>query len=318
MVRLLGDEEVERALSMREVIEAVERAFALYSTGRALMPQRVHVPVREHGGTILLMPCYLPEMGVFSVKYVTVYPANPSRGLPTIFASLLISDPTTGEPKVLADARAATGMRTGAATAVSIKHLSRTREGALGIVGCGYQARWQLRAALEVMRVEKLFLHDVVRSRAVELGEEASGRYGLDVEVADGVRRLAAGSDVIITATTSSEPFLKAEWVKPGTHISAIGAFTPQMAELEAELVASSKVVVDSREAAKAEAGDVIQAVQKGLMRWEDVHAELGEVVAGIRPGRENEDEVTVFKSVGLAVQDAAVAALLLKRMSGG
>ncbi|MCS7127129.1 MAG: ornithine cyclodeaminase family protein [Thaumarchaeota archaeon] len=317
MVRSLSDGDVERALSLREVIEAVERAFALYSTGRALMPQRVHVPVTEHEGTILLMPCYVPEMGVFSVKYVTVYPGNPSRGLPTIFASLLISDPATGEPKVLADARAATGMRTGAATAVSIKHLSRTTEGALGVVGCGYQARWQLKAALEVMRVEKLYLHDIVRSKAVELGEEASRRYGLDVEVADEVRLLASKSDVIITATTSSKPFLKAEWVRPGTHISAIGAFTPQMAELEAELVASSKVVVDSREAAKAEAGDIIQAVQRGLMRWEDVHAELGEVVAGIRPGRESDEEVTVFKSVGLAVQDAAVAALLLRRMGG-
>ncbi|MCS6788712.1 MAG: ornithine cyclodeaminase family protein, partial [Aigarchaeota archaeon] len=300
-MRVLTDEDVERTVSLRETIEAVERAFALYSTGKVQMPPRVHVPVHEHNGTILLMPCYVPEMNVFSVKYVTVYPNNPSKGLPTISATLLVSDPATGEPKVLADARAATGMRTGAATAVSIKHLSRSKDGTLGIVGCGYQARWQLRATLEVMRVERLVVHDVVRSRAVDFAEEASRRHGLDAEVAEDIKSLATTSDVIVTVTTSTEPFLRAEWVRPGTHISAIGAFTPQMAELEAELVASAKVVVDSREAAAAEAGDIIPAVQRGLMRWEDVHAELGEIVAGVKRGREGDDEITVFKSVGLA-----------------
>ncbi|MCS7095308.1 MAG: ornithine cyclodeaminase family protein [Thaumarchaeota archaeon] len=317
-MRFLSDEDVERVVSMRDTIEAVERAFALYSTRRVQMPPRVHVPVHEHNGTILLMPCYVPEMRVFTVKYVTVYPENPSKGLPTIYATLLASDPSTGEPKVLTEARVLTGMRTGAATAVSIKYLAKSKEGVLGIVGCGYQARWQLRASLEVMRVERLRLYDIARSKAVEFADEVSRRHGVDVEIAEDVKDLATRSDVIVTATTSTEPFLRAEWVKQGTHISSIGAFTPQMAELDAKLVASAKVVVDSREAATAEAGDIIQAVQKGLMRWEDVYAELGEIVARIKRGRESEDEVTVFKSVGLAVQDAAVASLLLRRFGAG
>ncbi len=157
--------------------------------------------------------------------------------------------------------------------------------------------------------------YDVVRQRAEELASEASRELGLEVRVSDTAEEVVRRSDVVITATTSRTPFVKKQWVRPGTHFSAIGAFTPEMAELEAELVASSKVYVDSLEAAKEEAGDIIQAVAKGLMRWEDVRAEIGEVVAGLKKGRENDEEVTVFKSVGIAVQDAAVAALILRRL---
>jgi alanine dehydrogenase len=263
------------------------------------------------------MPCQVPELEVYSVKYVTVYPDNPSRGLPTIFAAMLISDPRTGEPKILAEARVATGMRTGAASAVSIKYLARRDSEELGIIGCGYQARWQLRAAVEVMRCTVVRAHSRTRQRAEEFAAEMSRELGLDVKVTETVEELVRRSDVVITATTSKTPFVRREWVRPGTHFSAIGAFTPDMAELSADLVASSKVYVDSLEAAKEEAGDVIQAVAKGLMRWEDVKGEIGEVVAGLKKGREGEEEVTVFKSVGIAVQDAAVASLLLKRFGG-
>jgi alanine dehydrogenase len=263
------------------------------------------------------MPCQVPELEVYSVKYVTVYPDNPSRGLPTIFAAMLISDPRTGEPKILAEARAATGMRTGAASAVSIKYLARRDSEELGIIGCGYQARWQLRAAVEVMRCTVVRAYSRTRQRAEEFAAEMSREMGLDVKVTETVDELVRRSDVVITATTSKTPFVKREWVRPGTHFSAIGAFTPDMAELSADLVASSKVYVDSLEAAKEEAGDVIQAVAKGLMRWEDVKGEIGEVVAGLKKGREGEEEVTVFKSVGIAVQDAAVASLLLRRFGG-
>jgi len=316
-MRFVTDEEVASALSMREVIEAVERGFALYSLRKVRMPQRVRTDVPEHNGTILLMPCQVPELEVYSVKYVTVYPDNPSRGLPTIFAAMLISDPRTGEPKILAEARVATGMRTGAATAVSIKYLARRDSEELGIIGCGYQARWQLRAAVEVMRCTVVRAYDIVRQRAEEFAAEMSRELGQDVKVTETVEELVRRSDVVITATTSKTPFVRREWVRPGTHFSAIGAFTPDMAELSADLVASSKVYVDSLEAAKEEAGDVIQAVAKGLMRWEDVKGEIGEVVAGLKKGREGEEEVTVFKSVGIAVQDAAVASLLLRRFGG-
>jgi alanine dehydrogenase len=316
-MRFVTDEEVASALSMREVIEAVEMGFALYSLRKVRMPQRVRTDVPEHNGTILLMPCQVPELEVYSVKYVTVYPDNPSRGLPTIFAAMLISDPRTGEPKILAEARAATGMRTGAATAVSIKYLARRDSEELGIIGCGYQARWQLRAAVEVMRCTVVRAYDIIRQRAEEFAAEMSRELGLDVKVTETVEELVRRSDVVITATTSKTPFVRREWVRPGTHFSAIGAFTPDMAELSADLVASSKVYVDSLEAAKEEAGDVIQAVAKGLMRWEDVKGEIGEVVAGLKKGREGEEEVTVFKSVGIAVQDAAVASLLLRRFGG-
>jgi len=279
------------------------------------MPLRTRIKAEEHGGDILLMPCYVGGMEIFSVKLVTVYPQNAAKGLPTIQAVVLIVEPLTGEPRVVAEAKALTGLRTGAATAVSVKHLARRGSKFVGIIGCGYQARWQLLALRAVMKPERILAYDVVEDKAREFVARMSDVLDCEVSRASSAEALARSSDVIITVTTSKTPVVKDEWVKRGTHISAIGAYTPEMSELEPSLVARSKVVVDSRQAAMAEAGDIIQPIRMGLMKEESIHAELGEVVAGVRPGRQNDDEITIFKSVGLAVQDAAAAKVLLNHL---
>jgi alanine dehydrogenase len=312
----LSDEDVVRYAPLEEVIGAVEEAFKYFSLGVTVTPLRTRVEAREHRGDILLMPCYLPTVNVFSTKIVTIYPDNLARGLPTIQASVVAVNPSNGRIMFVASARALTGMRTGAATAVSFKYLGRKDSKSLGLIGCGYQAGWQLRALSKVVKLEKVLVYDIDEKRMGQFAREMNEETGLTIETIKMPERLVSSSDIVVTATTSKTPVVLKRWVKPGTHISAIGAYTPEMAELDPELVASSKLVVDSREAALEEAGDIIQAIEKGLMKKEDIYAELGELVAGLRQGRKGLEEITIFKSVGLAVQDAAVVKVLADHLT--
>ncbi|MEM1945063.1 MAG: ornithine cyclodeaminase family protein [Nitrososphaerota archaeon] len=314
-MRVLTDEDVIRMAPLGEVIGAVEEAFRLYSQGLTVMPLRVRVEAREHGGDILLMPCYIGPAGVFSTKIVTVYPGNVSKGLPTIQASVVSVNPVDGSIEFIASAQALTGMRTGAASAVSVKYLARRGSNALGIIGCGYQAGWQLRAIAQVVRIEEVMVYDIDRRRMESFASQMGGELGITIEMALEPSRLVSSSDILVTATTSRTPVVRDEWVRTGTHISAIGAYTPEVAELDPMLIKRSKIVVDSREAALSEAGDIIQPINMGLITPSHIYAELGEIAAGLRLGRTAEDEITVFKSVGLAVQDAAVVKVLTSHL---
>lgn len=317
MVVTLSDGEVEALVSVEELLSSVAEAFKALSLGEVVMPPRSRISV-QGVGDILLMPCLAPSLNVFSLKVVSVYPGNLEKGLPTTNAVVVAVDPEDGIPKLVAEARVLTGLRTAAATALSVKHLARSDASSLGIIGCGYQARWQLSVTHHVMRPEKIYAFDMYRDRAERFAEEMQGKIGVEVEVCGSAETLVRSCDVVITATTSKTPVVLKEWVTPGTHISAIGAYTPEMAEIDPRLLASSKVVVDSLNAAKEEAGEIIQAVKSGLMRWEDVYAEIGEIIAGRKTGRVSRDEVTVFKTVGTAAQDAAVASILLAKLSQG
>ncbi|MEM4206718.1 MAG: ornithine cyclodeaminase family protein, partial [Nitrososphaerota archaeon] len=219
-----------------------------------------------------------------------------------------------GAPHLICDAKALTGLRTGAATAISIKYLARKDSKVLGIIGCGYQAKWQLLAATKMLNFEEIKIYDIDREKMLNFKQNFKEVFDDRIKLMSSVDDLVNSSDVIITATTSRYPFVKKKQVKPGTHISAIGAYTPDMAEIEAELIAVSKLVVDSREAALSEAGDIIQAIKKGYITKDYIYAEIGEIIAGMKQGRANMDEITIFKSVGLSIQDAAAASLLLRK----
>jgi alanine dehydrogenase len=315
-MHLLTDEDVQKMVPLDEVISSVEEAFKLYSLGQTVTPLRVRVEAREYGGDILLMPCYLGPMGVFATKIVTVYPGNISKGLPTIQAAVVSVNPEDGSIGFIASAKALTGMRTGAASAISVKYLARSDARVLGLLGCGYQAGWQLRAISRVQKLSRVLVYDVDRLRMERFAEEMGRETGIPIKTVGNAEEAASDSDIIVTATTSRTPVLLNGWVKPGTHIVAIGAYTPEMAELEPQLVARSKIVVDSREAALNEAGDLIQPIKMGLLSPTSIHAELGEIVAGIKEGRTSEDEITLFKSVGLAIQDAAAVKVLAHHLS--
>lgn len=314
-MKTLTDEDVERLLDIKEVIDVVEEGFRLFSLGKTTAPPRMNIHVRDHDGDVLLMPCLAPDLGIFSTKIVSVFPKNLSAGLPTIHAVLIAINPENGVPFLVTEAKVLTGMRTGAATAISIKYLARNDSKTLGIIGCGYQAKWQLLAATKMRDFEEIRIYDIDKSKMHDFKDRFREVFNEKIIPANSVEDLVRRSDVIITATTSKSPFVMKSMVNPGTHISAIGAYTPDMAEIESKLIAQSKLVVDSREAALLEAGDIIQAINHGLITKDDIYAEIGEIIAGKKRGRTSDEEITIFKSVGLSIQDAAVASLLARRL---
>jgi alanine dehydrogenase len=312
-VRFLTDSDVAGLVRPREVVEAVEEAYRLYSTGRVVMPVRSRVEAREKGGDILMMPCYVPDMNIFSLKLVTVYPGNLARGLATINAVVVVLDAETGVTKLVSEARALTGLRTAAATAVSVKYLARKNSEVVGVIGCGYQAGWQTRVLADLLKGARFLAYDIDAERMRAFVKQMSAE-GFDIKPADSAQDLVKKSDIVVTVTTSKTPVVYDSWVRDGTHLSAIGGYTPEMVEIDPRLTARSKLVVDSREAVREEAGDILQPIKMGLMSFDHIHAEIGEIVAGLKPGRENDREITLFKSVGLAVQDAAASKILLDK----
>jgi ornithine cyclodeaminase len=313
VIRILGPEVLRELVPMEDAITAVREGFVALFSGRARVPQRLHLAAP--GGSALYMPGFVEGIGL-GVKAVTVFPENARVGLPTIHAALLLQDAETGRPIGLVEGGSLTALRTGAATGVATDLLSRPEPSVVGLIGSGVQARTQLEAVCAVREVTQVRVYS--RSEERRLAFVAWARTqpwirGASVWSAPSASLAVRGADIVITATTSQVPVFDASEVRPGTHINAIGSFTPQMRELPADLVARARVFVDSLEAAQAEAGDLILAALEGKLDWREV-TEIGAVAAGARPGRRSPEEITLFKSVGHAVQDLAVGMLALRR----
>jgi len=318
---VLSQAEVRQTLSMTEAISVVEGAYAAYSAGLAEIPVRTQVPVGAHAGIALFMPAYVGAVSsqddeALGVKIVSVFPNNLQRGLPTILGLVVMLDPVTGRPLAAMEASYLTALRTGAASGVATKYLARSDASRVAVFGAGVQARTQLEAVAAVRRLEHVYIFDVEAGRAAIMGEEMKSKLGpVGIEVAESPAQALQGRDIIITATTAAQPVFPAAQCPPGVHINAIGAFTPKMQEVPAEIIkGAGKVVVDSREAAWAEAGDLIIPLQAGVITRERVDAEIGEIILGRKKGRENPEEVTVFKAVGIAALDAAVGRAIFQR----
>lgn len=310
----ISERDVERTLTIREVIDAVEEALKSMAGGRVNLPLRTRTASTTHGGDILSMPCLVEDFNLYTNKIVSVYPRNAELGLPTIHALIVAFDASRGVPIGVVEAGYLTALRTGAISGVATKYLSRKDSRALAVIGCGYQARTQAMAVKEVRGIEEIYAYDIVAERARAFAHEMEKLLGVKVVVAETPREAVEKADIVVTATTSKTPVVTRRWIKAGTHVNAIGAYTPDMRELDTETILDAKVVVDLREAALAEAGDIIIPIKEGRYSEDKIYAELGEIVVGEKPGRTSDDEITVFKSVGLAVQDnAAVHALLNK-----
>ena len=308
--------DVQQAVSMAQAIEAVKSAFAQLSAGHANVPLRTQVPVPRHEGVTLFMPAYLEDMDSLTVKVVSVFSNNPRQGLPTIHALVLVVDAATGAPMAVMDGTYLTALRTGAAAGAATDLLARRNAAHVAILGAGTQGRTQLLGVCEVRQVTRVHVYDALRARAEEYVTEMKARGGrvpTDIAVSGSSAEAVADADIVCTATTSTTPVLRDADLKLGVHINGIGAYTPQMQEVDEATVARARIVVDSRPACLAEAGDLIIPLRKGLITEQSIHAELGEIVLGRKAGRENERQVTFFKSVGNAVQDAAVARLALQ-----
>lgn len=296
-MRLDLDEGAVRALlRMEEVIPAMEQALAAFSSGSVVQPTRVMVPTAEYQGFLGVMPAYTGT--ALGVKLVTFYPQN--QCLPTHHATILLFRPETGEPLVSMDGRLITEVRTGAVSAVATKYLARSDASVLAIIGSGVQAR----SHLEALRL----VRDFREVRVWSPRNAAAFAREHDIHAAASAEEAVRGADVIVTATTSRTPVLLGEWLSPGTHINAVGAPRPDWRELDDEALRRARIYVDSRDAARTEAGDVIAA---GTF-----FAELGAVVTEAQPGRTSDEAITLFKSVGLAVEDVATAELVYRNMT--
>ena len=283
---------MERLLHLPDLIAAMAEALAAFSSGRVVQPVRLVVPVAEHQGFLGAMPAYTGSLGA---KLVTFYPNN--RGLPTHHALIALFDPETGAPLAVMDGRLITELRTAAVSAVATRLLARPESSVLGILGSGVQARSHL-AALRLVRTFR-----EVRVWSPRNAGTFAAQLGLTA--VNSAEQAVRGADVVVVATSSQVPVLFGAWLTPGVHVNAVGATRPTWRELDDEALARGRLFVDSREAASLESGDVRAAVQSVT--------ELGEVLAGARPGRGTSDEITLFKSVGLAVEDVAAAALVYR-----
>lgn len=315
-MRLLSADDVRRAVPMAAAIDAVEAAFVALSSGRAEVPLRAHIETPERAATSFFMPARIagpaPSLGL---KVVSVFPQNQARGEPSIYALVTLLDPETGRPMAVLDGTYLTALRTGAASGVATRHMARADARVLALFGAGGQALHQVLAVCAVREIERIWLVNRTAERAALLAERLRDA-GLrqEILIAASPAEALAEADVVCTATSAPTPLFDDAWLRPGAHINAIGSFKPSMAELPAAAVARARVVVDQRPAAWAEAGDLVQARAAGLIGEEHVVAELGEVAAGEVAGRTGPEQLTLFKSVGNAVQDLAVAALALTR----
>ncbi|HUA19089.1 MAG TPA: ornithine cyclodeaminase family protein [Bryobacteraceae bacterium] len=299
--RVLSENDVRARLRMPGLIEAMEHALVEFSAGRVQHPVRTVFGFGPERSFFGLMPCYVPSLPALGAKLVTVCPGNQARGLDTHQATIVMLDPVTGVVDAILDGRYITEVRTAAVSAVSARRLARTDAQVLGILGSGVQAR----SHIEALRLVRNFREvrawspspDRLRQFAAETGARAM----------DGAEAVVRGADVVVAVTASPTPVVQNDWVGEGTHVIAVGACVPTQREVDPELVARARLVVDSRAAALKEAGDVVLGIAEGRWTGDHIAAELGEL-----PVRENDSEITVFKSLGLAVEDLFAAHLVL------
>lgn len=309
----LSHADVRRALPMADAIEAMHTAFQQLSDGRVTMPARSSVEVPEANGVVLLMPCYAAGTHRVSLKLLTQFADNGRLGLPLIQAVVLLADAVNGRLLALMDGSAITALRTAAASGVATRVLSQPRADTVAIFGAGVQARTQLEAVCTVRRIKQVRVFDCRRVAAEAFAEDMSARLGIPILAVSSAAEALAGAQVVCTATTSTTPVFEDRDLAAGVHINAVGSWRPQTAEIPPGTICRARVFVDHRVAAMEEAGDLLMPLQEGRITAEHVRTELGDLIANRVAGRQTNDEVTLFKSVGLAVQDLFAAARALE-----
>jgi ornithine cyclodeaminase/alanine dehydrogenase-like protein (mu-crystallin family) len=310
-LRYFSRQTVEEALTMPEAIELMKDAFRSLSLGEAVVPLRVNLPQPEQNAQTLFMPVYLPSSQAVGLKMVTIFRDNPAQSLPLIHGLMLVMDGINGQPLALLDAEYLTALRTGAASGLATDLLARKDATVLAVFGTGAQARTQVKGVAAVRSLKKILVFGKNTAKAEAFCIEIQNTLGINAETALRPDQLLE-ADIICTATTSNVPVFEHKYLKKGVHINGVGSYRPDAREIPGITMQSAKLIVDQRSAALAEAGDVVLPIQEGLCEADFIFAELGEIVLGTKPGRTSSDEITVFKSVGNAAQDLAVASYLV------
>ncbi|MDF1556936.1 MAG: alanine dehydrogenase [ANME-2 cluster archaeon] len=311
----LNKKDVESLVNIHDVLPAVEDAFREHGLGRVQMPPKMYLDFKAYNGDLRIMPGYLEGPDIAGVKLVNVHPDNPGRGLPTVMALMVLNSTKTGAPLAVMDATTLTDLRTGAAGGVAAKYLSREDSKVLGMIGLGRQARTQLQAIKAVRDIEQVKIFDTSKDSVDAFKADMEQKTGIEIITEPNVHEVCY-CDILVTTTPVRSPLVKAEWIKAGTHINAIGADAAGKEELDPMILKKAKVVVDAV-AQASHSGEVNVPLAKGIFSVDEIYTELGQVVCGKKPGRESNDEITVFDSTGLAIQDVATADLIYKRALG-
>ena len=312
---VISRDEVRQLLDLDELIDELAGAMADLSAGKASVPPRVAAMVAETDGMLAAMPGYIPSARALMCKLVALFPRNAGISVPTHQAVIAVFDPDTGSPVALLDGTEITALRTGACSALSARLLAREDASVLAVLGTGVQARSHARAIPRVRSIREIRVagRDLVKADA--LARELASETGLDAHAAASYEEALLDADIVCATTHALEPVVQREWLSPGTHITSVG-YNPAGRELDDQTIADAVVCVESRRAVLAPvpagSNDLIQPIHEGVIGEDHIHAELGELVLGTRVGRTSPEQITLYKSVGVAVQDAAAAALVL------
>ena len=310
-VLLLGRSEIEELLSIGEALKAVEHSFRLKTEGGTIMPPKLYLNLPQYQGDFRAMPVYID--GSAGVKWVSVYPDNWRQNLPSIVATIILCDPNTGYPLAIMDGTYITNVRTGAAGGVAVKYLARRDSSVIGFIGAGVQAKTQLLAISEVLpKIEQVKVFDQNSNASLKYAKEMEAKLNINICPVETIQE-ATEADIVVTTTPSRKPVVKKQHIKPGTHINAIGADAEGKQELEADLLTGAKIIVDDIEQA-SHSGEINVPLSEGVIKIEDVYGTLGEVVANIKKGRENDEEITIFDSTGVAIEDIICAKLVYEK----
>lgn len=307
-IRFLSAANVRRALPMRDTIDAMKTAYGQLSAGQAAMPLRSRTASEQT--TLLTMPAYLSETEALAVKTVAITPANPTNGLPMIHAMVILFDVQTGRARAIMEGGTLTAIRTGAGAGAATEILARSDCKVAAIIGSGVQARTQLEAVCTVREIEQVYVYSSTRENAQKLADELAGQGAIpkDIIVSNSADEAVATADIICAATTSTTPVFDGSKIKEGAHINGVGSYTLEMKELDATTLQRSLITFDQHEAMMEEAGEIVAALASGAITPDNLHAEIGTIINGEAEGRTSETQITFFKSVGVAVQDAAAA----------
>jgi len=317
-VTVLSAEDVAKLLPMRDCIEVMRDALGALARGNALVPLRMVMRMPDASGFLGVMPGQIgpdgEREGALGMKAVSVFPGNAPRGIDTHQGAVLLFEPDTGRLSALLDGAAITAIRTAAVSGLATDLLARKDASELAILGAGVQARTHLEAIAAVRPLRRVRIWSRNPEHAVNLVRESAARYPATIDAVPTAEAAVRGADVVATVTASPQPVLQRPWVKDGAHINAVGSSIPTTREIDTATMAAARLFVDRRESALNEAGDVLIAIHEGGFGADHIQAELGEVIIGTDPGRRSATELTLFKSLGLAVEDVASAAFILKR----
>ena len=305
---LLKQSEIKQLIEMKEVIESVETAYSMHASRKVQMPAKKYLFFKKYNGDLRIMPCFIKNIDEAGVKCVNVHPDNPlEHNLPTVMGVIELFDPQTGFPLSVMDGTWITNMRTGAAAGVGTKYLARHDSTTLGIIGAGKQAFTQLMALKEVMNIESAKVFCRTCASRENFAKMAKEKFGINVNAVETPQEAVKDVDVIVTVTPANKPILKTEWISEGTHINAMGADAPGKQELESGLLKKSRIFIDCWEQAR-HSGEINVPVAEGIVTRDDIDAKIGDVITGKNPGRLSDEDITIFDSTGLAVQDIVTA----------